>query len=104
MIFQEKFEIKLIFLIKPFRYITKESRQKLKYLENEKSFIGKIKSIFHHFKGLSDSKNCLRSESTSLKQNWLAILAGDLKIIFNLQYDHILSVEFSRRFLFSNNR
>ena len=25
------------------------SRQKLQYLENEKSFLGKIKSIFHYF-------------------------------------------------------
>ena len=39
----------LIFLIKPFRYMTKKWRQKLKYLENEKSFWGEIKSIFHHF-------------------------------------------------------
>ena len=29
------------------------SRQKLKYLENEKSFQDEIKSIFHHFGGLS---------------------------------------------------
>ena len=35
-------------LIKSFFYITKKSRQKLKYLENEKSFC-EIKSIFHHF-------------------------------------------------------
>ena len=32
------FEINLIFLIKPFSYITKKSRQKFKYLENKKSF------------------------------------------------------------------
>ena len=32
------FEINLIFLIKPFSYMTKKSRQKFKYLENEKSF------------------------------------------------------------------
>ena len=44
-----KFGINLIFLIKPFRYKTKKSRQKLKYLENEKSFRGEIKSIFDHF-------------------------------------------------------
>ena len=35
-------------LIKSFFYIIKKSRQKLKYLENEKSFC-EIKSIFHHF-------------------------------------------------------
>ena len=31
-------EINLIFLIKLFCYMTKKSRQKFKYLENEKSF------------------------------------------------------------------
>ena len=29
--------------------MTKQSRQKLKYLENDKSFYDEIKSIFHHF-------------------------------------------------------
>ena len=33
-----KFEINLIFLIKPFCYMTKKSRQKLKYLEDERAF------------------------------------------------------------------
>ena len=32
------FETNLMFLIKPFFYITKKSTQKFKYLENEKSF------------------------------------------------------------------
>ena len=32
------FETNLIFLIKQFFYMTKKSRQKFKYLENEKSF------------------------------------------------------------------
>ena len=32
------FRINLIFLIKPFLYMTKKSRQKHKYLENKKSF------------------------------------------------------------------
>ena len=32
------FEINLIFQIKPFFYMTKKSRQKFEYLENEKSF------------------------------------------------------------------
>ena len=44
-----KSEINLIFLIKPFWYMTKKSKQKLKYLESEKSFWGEIKSYFHHF-------------------------------------------------------
>ena len=32
------FKINLIFLIMSFLYMTKKSRQKLEYLENEKSF------------------------------------------------------------------
>ena len=32
------FETKLIFLIKPFFYMTEKSRQKLKYVDNEKNF------------------------------------------------------------------
>ena len=62
-----KFEINLIFLIKPFSYIIKKSRQKLKYLENEKSFGREIKSIFIVFKGLSAGKNCLRPECAPLQ-------------------------------------
>ena len=61
------FEISLIFLIKPFFYLTKKSRQKFKYLDNKKSFRDEIKSIFHHFlKDFSVAKNCLRPESASL--------------------------------------
>ena len=44
------FEINQIFLIKPFSYMTKKSRQKFKYPENEKSFSSEIKSIFYLFK------------------------------------------------------
>ena len=44
-----KFEINLIFLMKRFRYMTKKSRKKIKYLENKKSFWRQIKSIFHNF-------------------------------------------------------
>ena len=47
-------------LIMPFRCMTKKSRLKLKYLENEKSF-------FIIFKGLSVVNNCLRLESAPLK-------------------------------------
>ena len=43
------FKINLIFLIELFFYITKKSRQKFKYLENEKNFEGEIKSIFYQF-------------------------------------------------------
>ena len=44
----------------------KKSRQKLKYLENEKSFRGETKSIFHHFKELSVAKHRLRPETPLL--------------------------------------
>ena len=46
---RHKFEISLTFLMKSFWYMAKKSRQKLKYLENGKSFWREIKSIFHHF-------------------------------------------------------
>ena len=39
----------LIFLINPSFYMTKKWRKKVKYIEKENSFSGKIKSIFHHF-------------------------------------------------------
>ena len=52
-----KIEINLIFLIKPFSYMAKKLGQKLKYLENGKSFWGEIKSIFSSFlKGFQLSK------------------------------------------------
>ena len=43
------FEINLIFLIKSLWYRNKKSRQKLKYIENEKSFWDEIKSIYSSF-------------------------------------------------------
>ena len=46
------FEINLIFLIKPSFYMTKTSRQKFEYLENEKSFYSKMKSVFYYFYSL----------------------------------------------------
>ena len=42
------FGINLTFVIKPFLYMSKKIRQKLKYIENEKKFKVEIKSIFHH--------------------------------------------------------
>ena len=60
-----KFEINIIFLIKPLCYMTKKSRQNLKYLENEKSFWREIKSIFHHFqRTFSCQKLCQTWECT----------------------------------------
>ena len=43
------FEINVICLIKPFFGMTKKSEQNFKYLENQKCFCGKIKSIFLSF-------------------------------------------------------
>ena len=44
-----KFWNYLIFQIKRFLYMIRKSKQKFKYLENEASLWGEIKSIFHHF-------------------------------------------------------
>ena len=41
------FKTDLIFLMKPFLYMTKKSKQKFKYLENEKSFL--FKAFFSSF-------------------------------------------------------
>ena len=60
------FENNLIFLIKPFLYMTRKSRQKLKYLGNQKSFQGEIKSFAIIFKRFSVSKNFLRPETEPL--------------------------------------
>ena len=43
-----------------FLYMTKMSRQKLKYLENKKSFQDEIKSIFHQFHKLCHSDTGLK--------------------------------------------
>ena len=45
------FEIYLIYLIKSFLLMTKNSVQKFKYLENEKSFWSKIKAFSSFLKG-----------------------------------------------------
>ena len=57
------FEINLIFLIKPFLYMTRKSKQKRKYLENEKSFSWNKK----HFSSL-------------LKVSQLPKIVSDLKL------------------------
>ena len=44
-----KFEINLIFLIKSFLIHKQKVKTKTLNLENEKSFRGEIKTIFHHF-------------------------------------------------------
>ena len=49
------------------------SRQKLKNLENEKRFCAEMKNIFHHFKGLSVVKNCLRPDSVPLSRRSLLL-------------------------------
>ena len=63
------FEITLIFLIKPFFCMTKNSGQKFKYLENEKSFSEK-KKVFIIFIGILLKQIklfFLESESLNLK-------------------------------------
>ena len=61
------FEIKFIFLIKRFFYMTKNSRQKSKYFENQNKFQGQKRAFFIIFKGLSVAKNYLRPDKVPLK-------------------------------------
>ena len=57
----------------------KKSRQKFKYLENEKNFYDEIKlKFFINSQGLSVAKNVDRPETASL--NTLAILPSNDKI------------------------
>ena len=58
------FEINLLFLIKPFSYMTKKLRQKFKDLENEKSFYG---AFFIFFKGLSVAKKLSQTLECTFK-------------------------------------
>ena len=61
------FEIIFIFLIKPFSYMAKKSRQIFKYLENQNSFDKNKKKIeIKIVKRLSIAKNCHRPESVLL--------------------------------------
>ena len=46
--------------------MTTKSRQKLKYLEDEKTFRGEIVTFFIIFKGLSVAKNHIRPSSAPL--------------------------------------
>ena len=59
-------KINLIFLVKPFLYMTEKSRKKSKYLENKKSSSGETESVFQHFKWLSVTTSCVRPESAPL--------------------------------------
>ena len=68
-----KFESNFIFLINLSSYTTKKSRQKLRYLEKEKSFSDEIKGIFHHFKRVFSDVNkkyFLEGESPTLIGNF----------------------------------
>ena len=76
-----KLEINRIFLIKPFCFMKKKSRQKLKYPENEKSFWMKWKAFFIIFKGLWVAKNCFRPESLP-SNNYEKCFSFHLKTFF----------------------
>ena len=81
------------FLIKPICYMTKKSRQKLKYLENKKSFWSEIKSLFHHFKGLSVVKivSDLRVRLWFLQQSFTShhIIPTSNYCVFIVNFEHI---------------
>ena len=83
------------FEINRFLNITKKSRQIFKYLENEKSFLDEIKTIFHHFGRAiieANKKFFLEGESATLSVynfflppciKGLIIATSLLKIKFN---------------------
>ena len=63
----QTFEINLIFLIKPFFYMTKTSIKKKNILRTKIAFNVNKKKKISIFKELSMAKNCLRPESAPLK-------------------------------------
>ena len=98
----------LIFLIKPFRHMTEKSRQKPKYLENEKIFGDEIKNIFYHFQraknylALSSAKNCLRLESAPSRiiqfmcnKNYCLFLSANISY-FSVYYTALTSCRWLR--------
>ena len=61
------FEVKLIFLFKPFFYMTEKSRQKfIIILRTKRDFKVHWKAFFIIFKGISAARNYLRPESAPL--------------------------------------
>ena len=63
----KNFEIKLIFLIKPFFYMTKNQGKNLNILKTKRAFkVIKKNAFFLIFKELSVAKNILRPESAPL--------------------------------------
>ena len=56
-------------LIKLFWYMSKKSRQKLKYLENKKNFWGEMKSIFHNFKRVVSCQKLFHNWECVFKTN-----------------------------------
>ena len=65
--------------MKLFCYVTKKSRQKFKYLENEKSFWGEIKIIFHQFWRAFNCQKLFKTWECALK-----LLSGSLYLQFEL--------------------
>ena len=87
------FGIKLNLDMKPvFFFITKKSRQKCKYLKNEKSFSYKIINIFHHFKGffscqkLSKTREWAFNIRSEILQRFLNFSCLDNEHILNVTY------------------
>ena len=77
-----RFEINLDFLIKPFSYMSKTFRTKLKYLKNKKSFQDEIKTIFH-YQGL-----LLKQIKPTFSGRWESNLKKDNGIFNFLMYLH----------------
>ena len=83
----KKFQINLIFLIKLFWYMTKNSRQKLKYLENKKRFWVEIKRVFHHFKRTFNCQKLPQSWEWVIKKKQREIQNKSLCLLFCMIFE-----------------
>ena len=80
-----KFKTNIIFLIKSFWYITKKSRQKLKYTKNKKIFYwGEIKSIFHHFWSAFSCQKLYQTLECAFKHNFKNCINPLVHVLFSI--------------------
>ena len=89
----------MIFLIKPFCYMTKKSRQKFKYLENKKSFWGEIKKNFSSLVKSFQLPNCLRPDSAPLISFLIirsALVSSAKRKNVNIRDDFLMSFIYNR--------
>ena len=79
--------------------MTKKSIQKIKYLDNEKSFEVKLKAFFIIFKGISVVKSCLRPESVPLMST---IIFANYNYCCKIIFSHFLLYEINATIFFNS--